>query len=125
MSLLQQRALASLSLLVIRSGDLERSRSFYGCLGLEFVREQHPRGPPHYAACLPGGLVFEIYPHTPGCPVGGIRVGLRVADPAAAVARLRSAGLLSGPATCREGDMSAMILDDPDGNTVELAPLAP
>lgn len=125
MNLPEHRLLTSLSLLVIRSRDLERSRSFYGCLGLEFVREQHHRGPPHYAACLPGGLVFEIYPHTPGHPVGGIRVGLRVADPAAAVARLRSAGLLSGPPACREGEMSATILDDPDGNTVELTFLAP
>jgi catechol 2,3-dioxygenase-like lactoylglutathione lyase family enzyme len=112
-----------LSLLVIRSANIDRARSFYGLLGLDFVEERHGQGPRHHAARLPGGTVFEIYPciaagHSPG----GVRVGLETADPVACVERLTEAGLLPAHAT-RRGDGTVIVVD-PDGNRVELTPPA-
>ncbi len=50
-----------LKLIVLYSSDMERLRSFYQSLGLEFVEQKHETGPKHYA-CQLGSLVLEIYP---------------------------------------------------------------
>lgn len=68
----------SLSLLVIRAQDIERTRQFYELLGLQFTREKHGSGPEHYAATLRGGTVFEIYPSRRVTPDEGVRLGLRI-----------------------------------------------
>jgi hypothetical protein len=54
---------ASVSLLVIRSSDVERTRAFYSQIGLAFRPEKHGNGPLHYS-CEMADLVFEIYPAT-------------------------------------------------------------
>ena len=56
---------SSLSLLVLRTEDLERSVRFYRTLGLRFAEEQHGNGPVHYA-CELGETVLELYPAKPG-----------------------------------------------------------
>lgn len=50
-----------LKLVVLYSSDMERLRSFYQSLGLEFVEEKHGNSPRHYA-CQLGSLVLELYP---------------------------------------------------------------
>lgn len=50
-----------LKLVVLYSSDMERLRSFYQSLGLEFVEEKHENSPRHYA-CQLGSLVLELYP---------------------------------------------------------------
>jgi lactoylglutathione lyase len=50
-----------LSLVVIRSRNLEKLAKFYSALGLCFVRHQHGTGPEHLSSQL-GETVFEIYP---------------------------------------------------------------
>jgi hypothetical protein len=69
--------MTALTLLVIRCRDLERWRSFYQALGLEFAPEKHGSGPHHYSSRL-GSTVLELYPSTKA--VGGLRFGFSVAD---------------------------------------------
>ena len=45
---------ARLNLVVLYTGDIEKSRQFYEAIGLAFVREQH--------ACELGDIVLELYP---------------------------------------------------------------
>lgn len=50
-----------MSVFVIRTQEVERTRAFFEKLGLAFVQEQHGDGPIHFA-CEQNGVVFEIYP---------------------------------------------------------------
>lgn len=81
---------ARITLLVIYSDRMEECRTFYTALGLHFEREQHGRGPQHYAAVLDDGSVFEIYPATDR-RTGPVRLGLSIngdlADPPLATGR--------------------------------------
>ena len=51
----------SLNLLVLRCKDIEKSKAFYEKLSFSFVKEQHGKGPVHYATTI-GSLVLELYP---------------------------------------------------------------
>jgi len=67
-----------LNLIVLRSTDLERARSFYECLGLQFIQHRHGSGPEHLSAEL-GGCVFELYPQSSnGASTCATRIGFRV-----------------------------------------------
>ncbi|MFB4320113.1 VOC family protein [Actinomadura sp. 21ATH] len=68
------------SLVVVYVQDLEACVDFYGGLGLEFARERHGGGPVHYAAVLPGGGVFELYPATEEKRTGAVRLGFVLGD---------------------------------------------
>jgi catechol 2,3-dioxygenase-like lactoylglutathione lyase family enzyme len=107
--------MTALTLLVIRCRDLELSRSFYQALGLVFAPEQHGSGPHHYSSRL-GSTVLELYPSTK--IVGGLRLGLRVADVAEAVRSIRALG--GQVARDLTPEHRAALLRDPDGNDVEL-----
>lgn len=52
----------TLSLIVIRTAEIEASLAFYCALGVTFAREQHGSGPIHYS-CDFGGLILELYPN--------------------------------------------------------------
>ncbi|WP_236656006.1 glyoxalase/bleomycin resistance/dioxygenase family protein [Streptacidiphilus jiangxiensis] len=93
-----------MTLLVLYSPRLEECRSYYQNLGLHFTAERHGRGPEHYAAILPDGMVFELYPAREGQRTGALRLGLAV-DGAAASPRLAP---------------GRHLLSDPDGRTVEI-----
>lgn len=90
------------ALLVTYTGDLERCRAFYADLGLQFVLEQHGKGPQHYASELPGGLVLELYPATARRPVSSNRLGFRVV------------------ADTVDLEPGHHVLEDPDGRAVEV-----
>ncbi len=107
---------AGLSLLVLRAQDIERTRQFYELLGLRFTREQHGSGPEHFAAVLAGDVVLEIYPSRRARAEEGVRLGIRVDDPEAAIARIVAAGLAAPP----PGGRGSRSIEDPDGNTVAL-----
>ncbi|MFJ7266903.1 glyoxalase/bleomycin resistance/dioxygenase family protein [Streptomyces sp. NPDC099050] len=92
------------TLLVLYSPRLEECRRFYRHLGLGFTAEQHGQGPEHYAAVLPGGTVFELYPARPGRQTDALRLGLAV-DATTATPALTP---------------GRHILTDPDGRTVEV-----
>jgi catechol 2,3-dioxygenase-like lactoylglutathione lyase family enzyme len=106
----------ALSLLVIRSPDLDRCRRFYEALGLTFTEDQHGSGPRHLAAVLAGGTVLEIYPSSDTGLVGrgtvaDIRLGFIVDDLPTALAAVR--------APPQPSDVQAVVTD-PDGRRVEL-----
>ena len=100
-----------LTLVVIRSADLERSRRFYEALGLTLVPEQHGAGPRHYSVRV-GQTVLEFYPDASGS-TRGLRLGLQVVDLPAAVSALAEIGAVPRPG-------SPVTVDDPDGHRLEL-----
>lgn len=94
------------SLLVLYTPRLEDCRRFYADLGLAFTAERHGRGPEHYAAVLPDGLVLELYPARDDRLTGALRLGLGLAVDA----EVTSPPLAPGRHR----------LVDPDGRTVEI-----
>ncbi len=46
----------SLTLLVLKNRQVDRVRTFYEALGIDFIEEQHGKGPRHHAgSCRAGG----------------------------------------------------------------------
>ncbi|WUU94021.1 glyoxalase/bleomycin resistance/dioxygenase family protein [Spirillospora sp. NBC_01491] len=90
--------------MVIYTPRLEECRRFYQDLGLGFTPERHGDGPEHFAAVLPDGTVFELYPATAERHTGAMRLGFALGG--------RSAGPALAP--------GRHLLRDPDGRTVEL-----
>ncbi len=110
----------TLSLLVVRTPDLERSRHFYEKLGLRFRAEVHGKGPKHYSANV-GELVVELYPGTGDIEAGttsDVRLGLRIGSFEDVERRLRDA-TLEFTVVDRGGDR-VVVLKDPDGRKIEL-----
>lgn len=109
-----------LSLIVVRTPDLERSRDFYEKLGLHFRAEVHGKGPKHYSANV-GDLVMELYRGTGDIEAGAtsdVRLGFRVGSFEDAERRLSDASL-EFTIVDRDGDR-VVVLKDPDGRKVEL-----
>lgn len=108
---------ADLTLLVLRSPDIDAARRFYESLGLLWQEERHDLGPTHYS-CQLGATLFELYPAKDGS-TGRVRLGLRVVDPE----RLAEAAIAAGGGRRHEGRQRAeIVIRDPDGNDVELLP---
>jgi lactoylglutathione lyase len=110
----------TLSLVVLQSGDVEAAKDFYSLLGLSFVEEQHGKGPRHYSATL-GALVLEIYPCQGSNPPAPLRIGFRVPclDRILQTLRSRGARIVSEAKDSPWGRRG--VVEDPDGNRVELA----
>jgi catechol 2,3-dioxygenase-like lactoylglutathione lyase family enzyme len=111
----------ALNLVVIYSADLVRALHFYGALGLSFVKEQHGRGPEHYAAEV-GPTVFEIYPLDRESRLSAVApLGFRVPSLEASLTALRSLGveLFSQPKNTPWGRRA--VVKDPDGRRVEIS----
>ena len=51
----------SLTLLVLKSRQVDRGRTFYEALGIAFTEERHGTGPRHHAGRI-GDVVMEVYP---------------------------------------------------------------
>lgn len=115
-----------LNLIVLYSPDIERLRAFYTVLGLEFEREQHGRGPEHYAADV-AGTVLEIYPllGQEAGDVGALRLGFDVAWIDALLEPLVDAGgqVVAPPDETQRGIVA--VVRDPDGRKVELVEARP
>ena len=110
----------TLNLVVLRSPDIARAATFYSRLGLQFRQHRHGSGPEHFAAELPGGGVFELYPVTDGASTLGTRVGFRVPSVDDAVAALSDypGAVVSAPRDSEWGRRA--VVADPDGHRVEL-----
>lgn len=110
-----------LQLVVLRSGNLERSEAFYRILGLRFLRHRHGNGPEHLAAETESA-VFELYLQTDKEPsTQSTRVGFRVASVDQAVreiAEKQPEAILAGPKDSAWGRRAVVV--DPDGHRVEL-----
>ena len=109
-----------LSLVVIRSRDIDKLASFYSALGLSFVRHQHGKGPEHLSSHV-GDAVFEIYPASkPEENTVSTRLGFSVESLAKALERLRglNATVLTEPSDTPFGRRA--VVKDFEGHKVEL-----
>jgi predicted enzyme related to lactoylglutathione lyase len=110
-----------LSLLVLKTDQIERVRDFYAGLGLQFRKERHGTGPVHFAAEA-GGIVLEIYPLPPSVAQADAttRLGFRVGALDPIIAGMVAAGvsMVAGPQRTEWGYRA--VVRDPDGRCVEL-----
>lgn len=110
-----------LSLLVLKTRQVEALRKMYGTLGIDLVEERHGKGPVHYSGRA-GDLVFEIYPLPDDDSVVDTttRLGFVVPSLAKVVKALEKLGtpIVTKPSAAERG-MRA-IVRDPDGRSVEL-----
>ena len=109
----------TLSLIVLRVADIERSAAFYASLGLNFTRENHGAGPEHFSTRV-GETVFELYPASERFPVTTVRLGFGVESIPAVLNhwRGRHCRILSEPQDSPYGLRA--VVADPDGHRVEL-----
>ncbi len=110
----------ALSLIVLRSADVERAGRFYSLLGLCFDRERHGSGPEHMVAHI-GPTILEIYPQDSEGDSIGVRLGFRVASVDAVIEAVHREGgtVMSPPKRGRWGYVA--VLADPDGRRVEIS----
>jgi predicted enzyme related to lactoylglutathione lyase len=111
----------SLTLLVLKTRQVEQLRLFYQTLGVELVPEQHGKGPVHYAGRA-GDVVIEVYPlPDDASPVDvSTRLGFAVEDVVVVVRALEGIGarIVRPPKTTAWGLQG--VVKDPDGRSVEL-----
>ena len=114
----------SVSLIVVRTSQLDRTLAFYRALGLVFQQEQHGSGPVHYSTEI-GDTVMEIYPGTEqlvdrrgsGATMLGFRVE-SVDDTVAALTELGGA-VVTSPRDSEWGRRA--VVTDLDGRALELS----
>jgi lactoylglutathione lyase len=114
----------SLSLLVLRTTNIDACLEFYRRLGLAFIEEKHGKGPAHYSSSS-NGLLIEIYPEpqknvTEYKVEASIRLGFTVEALAATLESLETTGarVLRSPTLTRWGHVAVVL--DPDGREVEI-----
>jgi lactoylglutathione lyase len=114
-------AAASLTLLVLKTRQIEQVRLFYQTLGIELAEEQHGKGPVHFAGRV-GGVVVEIYPLLDdGSAVdSSTRLGFGVENLAEVIQLLQGIGtiIVTPPRETTWGLQA--VAKDPDGRSVEL-----
>ena len=109
----------ALSLLVLRSQQVEALRLFYETLGIDLCEEQHGTGPVHFAGKL-GPTVLEIYPLVDGDADTTTRLGFVVEDLGYVLESLWRRKL-SPLKKAKETEWGLRaIVKDPDGRAVEL-----
>jgi lactoylglutathione lyase len=109
-----------LTLVVIRSRDMDKLATFYNALGLSFTKHRHGDGPEHLTVTI-GETVFEIYPaKTANESTASTRLGFSVPSLAEALAHLRrlQATILTEPSESPFGLRA--VVQDFDGHKVEL-----
>jgi len=107
----------SLNLLVIRCGNIERSKAFYELFGMAFAQHQHGNGPKHYASEDDSG-VFEIYP-TEGGALDQTGLGFVSGDLDGLHMLLRRNQF--APREIRDTELGRMfVVRDPDGRRIEV-----
>jgi predicted enzyme related to lactoylglutathione lyase len=109
-----------LSLIVLRTTQVERLCEFYTLIGVRFIQEQHGSGPSHFAGRLEN-VVFEIYPLAEGETADrSTRLGFRIGQLDAVILQLTQAGVavVSAAKTTQWGYCA--VVRDPDGRSVEL-----
>lgn len=109
-----------LALLVLKTHQIERLRSCYGILGIEFKEEQHGSGPMHFAG-LVGELIFEIYPLKEGeFADTTTRLGFTVSNLNETLERMTRAGVPIASDAKQTPWGYRAVVRDPDGRSVEL-----
>jgi lactoylglutathione lyase len=110
-----------LSLLVLKTNQVEQVRDFYQGLGLAFQEEKHGNGPIHFSASIQDTVV-EIYPLPKAVQQADTttRLGFRIENLNATIQKLKEKGgkVVSEAQETQYG--YAAIVKDPDGRSVEL-----
>jgi lactoylglutathione lyase len=114
-------ARGALALLVLKSRQVDRLRTFYETLGIELAQEQHGHGPVHFAGPA-GDVVLEIYP----LPEEGTaadtttRLGFVVEQLTEVIEALQAIGstVVAQPQATDWGYRA--VVRDPDGRAVEI-----
>ena len=112
---------ASLSLVVLRTPNVTRLRTFYESLGMEFVDEKHGDGPVHASMTL-GDLVVEIYPGS-GVIERGSVADVRLGFSVDSLAEVRASLVGAAGQSITRGGSEVLVLRDPDGRAVEVQEL--
>jgi lactoylglutathione lyase len=111
-----------LTLLVLKTRQVEQLRLFIQTLGIELKEEQHGKGPIHFAGRA-GGTVIEVYPlRDKDTPVdASTRLGFAVENLTEVVQKLQSLGasVITPPKETPWGLRA--VVRDPDGLAVELS----
>jgi len=115
----------ALSLMVLRTSQMEASLAFYRALGFSFVEEQHGSGSVHYSTQL-GASVLEIFPGEPAAPLnrkagGATMLGFSVGSVDEAVSAIKDLGaqVVTAPSDSPWGRRAVIV--DPDGRAIELS----
>lgn len=111
----------SLTLLVLKTRQVEELQAFYGALGIELIQERHGSGPTHFAGRV-GEVTFEVYPiaHERDEVDSTTRLGFVVDNLAGVIEALEMTGrLVSSPPKETPWGVRA-VARDPDGRAVEL-----
>ncbi len=111
----------ALTLLVLKTRQVEPLRLFYQTLGLLLSEEQHGSGPVHFAG-RSGDVILEIYPlQDDGSLVNSsTRLGLTVENVDALVKALGGIGTKMVTPTKETAWGLQAVVKDPDGRSVEL-----
>jgi lactoylglutathione lyase len=116
-----QTAAVALTLLVLKTRQVEVARAFYETLGIRLAAEQHGTGPLHYAGSV-GNVTLEVYPllGDEAAADKTTRLGFAVADLEQVLESLKEGGsvLVSPPKRSPWGLRA--VVEDPDGRAVEL-----
>lgn len=111
----------ALSLLVLKTRQMDSLRKFYGALGIDFSEEQHGKGLVHWAGRV-GDVVFEIYPlpDAMSSADSATRLGFTVANVIEIVEALQALDIavVTKPQMTEWGFRA--VVRDPDGRAVEL-----
>src|SRR5215208_465172 len=110
----------SLTLLVLKTQQVDRVRAFYETLGIAFAEERHGTSPRHYAGRV-GEVVIEVYPLPDnGTAFTSTRLGFAVGNLVEVVQALHGIGgtVVKKPTQTTWG-LQAVVMD-PDGRSVEL-----
>jgi hypothetical protein len=111
----------SLSLLVLKTRQVDNLRKFYGTLGIALSEEQHGKGPIHHAGRI-GDTVLEIYPLPDDGSLADTttRLGFIVENLGEVVEALHSLGaVVASKQQTTEWGFRAVVRD-PDGRAIEL-----
>jgi lactoylglutathione lyase len=117
----------ALSLIVIRTADIDASLAFYRALGVAFVQEQHGSGPVHYS-CNFGDLVLELYLNKAESPEESrthtTMLGFRVVSLETTLLALGKLGI-EPKAPPKESEWGRWVnVTDPSGRTVQINEVA-
>ncbi len=111
----------ALSLLVLKTRQVDSLRRFYNLLGIELTEEQHGKGPLHYAGRI-GEVGLEVYPLADDGAIADAttRLSFTVENVAGAVQAMQSFGTpVVTEAQATKWGLRAVVRD-PDGRAVEL-----
>ncbi|MCA9042110.1 MAG: hypothetical protein KDA65_17290 [Planctomycetaceae bacterium] len=110
----------SLSLLVLKTRQLDELRKFYSLIGIQFGEEQHGTGPVHFAGEV-ASTVLELYPLADDArPDSSTRLGFSVSNLDHVLKELTENDFCSHPKTRRTEWGYHAVVKDPDGRSVEL-----